>query len=67
MRGGCDFEMTIPVTANIVECADDGSIPLKHYAFVPIANVENCAKDTVVGKTRIILFSPLNLAHSRFT
>lgn len=48
-----DYEMTLQAHSSIVPCDDTGGIPAVLCDFVPIAELENREKDSVVGKRTI--------------
>ncbi|GLD46505.1 replication protein A 70 kDa DNA-binding subunit isoform X1 [Lates japonicus] len=47
-----DYEMTLHAHSSIVPCDDGQDIPTVHCDFVPIAELENRDKDTIIGKRR---------------
>lgn len=45
-----DYEMTLNNDTSIVPCDDAGDVPMVQFEFVPIEELENKEKDSVVGK-----------------
>lgn len=45
-----DYEMTLHAHSSIVPCADGHGIPAMQCDFVPIAELENRDKDSIIGK-----------------
>lgn len=58
-----DYEMTLHAHSSIVSCDDSQDIPTVHCDFVPIAELENKDKDSIVGKRQRFFFL-LNIWYS---
>lgn len=47
-----DYEMTLHANTSLVPCDDNEGVPTLQCDFVPIAELENRDKDSIIGKGR---------------
>lgn len=45
-----DYEMTLTNETAIQECTEDTEVPTVKYDFIPISDIAEKPKDTIVGK-----------------
>lgn len=45
-----DYEMTLTNETTIQECTEDTEVPTVKYDFIPISDIAEKPKDTIVGK-----------------